>query len=490
MMREYEFPREFLWGGAIAAHQAEGGFQEGGKGFSVADTEIYYPNAKELSYEKLNFSSMKAVCAALEDMDISHYPKRHGNDFYHHYKEDIALMKEMGFRVFRMSIAWTRIFPQGDDAIPNEEGLRFYEQVFEELKKAGIKPLVTINHYDFPLGLALKCNGFADRKVIDDYLRYCRVLFEHYGKYVKYWITFNEIESIFRHPLKSAGIIEDTIEPENREQVYYQALHHQLVASALATKLLHEIIPDAKMGCMTAKQTNYPLTSDPLDYLKCYQFDRANFLPIDVQAGGEYPLWLEGALKKKGIVIETQPDDYRLLKENTADFVAFSYYSSLVLAENKENEMVKGNLHTGGKNPYLKTSQWGWQIDPVGLRISIYQLYDRYQKPLFIVENGMGAEDVLEKDGSVHDLYRIAYLKEHLKELWKALDEGMPVLGYTMWGCIDLVSSATNEMKKRYGFVYVDLDDMSRGTYDRYKKDSFYWYQKVIATNGTCLAEG
>lgn len=481
------FPENFLWGGAIAAHQAEGGFLEGGKGWSVADVEKYITDPTSHSYKELNYLPLAQIRAALTDKE-GWYPKRQGCDFYHHYKEDIAEFAAMGFKVFRFSIAWTRIYPNGDETEPNAEGLRFYDDLINELLAHGIEPLVTINHYDFPLHLALSCNGFADRRCIDYYLRYCSTLFEHYADRVKYWLPFNEVESVFRHPLKSAGIVQDTLTDEHTtNQMLYQVMHNQLVAAARATKLLHDRYPQCKMGCMGAKHTNYAYTCDPNDVLEVQLMGREFLFPLDVQVFGEYPVWFGRKLQELGVELYAPPEDFEALREGTVDFVSFSYYNSFVTSTRKDVELTAGNLHVGGKNPYLPSGDWGWQIDPVGLRISLNELYERYRKPLFIAENGMGAMDTPEADGSVHDPYRIDYLRQHLTELKKAVEDGIPVFGYTMWGCVDLVSSATCEMRKRYGFLYVDADDLGHGSYRRTRKDSFYWYQHVIATNGAEL---
>lgn len=481
------FPENFLWGGAIAAHQAEGGFKLGGKGLSVADVEKHLDDPTKYSYKELNFLPLKKIIEGMNDDDLVHYPKRRGCEFYHHYKEDIAMFAEMGFKVFRFSIAWTRIFPKGDETTPNEEGLQFYDDIINELLKYNIQPLITINHYDFPLHLALKYNGFQDRRCIDFFVRYCSVLFKRYADRVKYWLPFNEVESIFRHPLKSAGIVQDTLNEENTNQILYQVMHNQLVAGAMVTKLLHDKYPNCMMGCMGAKHTNYAYTCDPNDVIEVMLMDREFVFPLDVQSKGEYPNWFWKHLDELGVKLDAPDSDFEMLKANTVDFVSFSYYNSFVTSTRNDVDMTPGNLHVGGKNPYLQSGDWGWQIDPVGLRISLMQMYDRYQKPLFIVENGMGAMDTLEEDGTVHDTYRIHYLQQHLAEMKKAVEDGIPLLGYTMWGCIDLVSSATCEMRKRYGFIYVDQDDLGNGTLKRYKKDSFYWYKKVIASNGEDL---
>lgn len=481
------FPEGFLWGGAIAAHQAEGGFLKGGKGWSVADVEKYLTDPTKYSYRELNFLPLEKIKEGMDTLDTTFYPKRRGCQFYENYREDIKLFAEMGFKVFRFSIAWTRILPHGDDETPNEEGLQFYDNVINELLKYNIQPLVTINHYDFPLDLALRYNGFEKRECIDVFVRYCSILFDRFADRVKYWLPFNEVESIFRHPLKSAGIVQDTLNEENTNQILYQVMHNQLVAAAKATKILHEKYPGCQMGCMGAKHTNYAYTCDPNDVLEVMLMDREFVFPLDVQSKGEYPVWFSRKLSELNVVLDAPQEDFEVLRENTVDFVSFSYYNSFVTSTRKDVDMVPGNLHVGGKNPYLPSGDWGWQIDPVGLRISLMQMYDRYEKPLFIVENGMGTMDTVNEDGTVHDSYRIEYLRQHIREMKKAVEDGIPLLGYTMWGCIDLVSSATCEMRKRYGFIYVDQDDIGNGTLKRIRKDSFYWYKKVIATNGEDL---
>lgn len=482
------FPEDFLWGGAIAAHQGEGGYKEGNKGISVADIEKYVENPTKYSYNELNNMPLKNILENMENDDLKYFPKRRGTDIYHHYKEDIALFAEMGFKVFRFSIAWTRIFPNGDDEFPNEEGLKYYDSFIDELLKYHIEPLVTINHYDFPLALALKYNGFADKRCIDAFFKYSKTLFDRYASKVKYWLPFNEVESIFRHPLKSAGIVQDTLVDEHtKNQILTQAMHNQLVAGALITKYLHEYYPQCKMGCMGTKHTNYAYTCDPNDVLEVMLMDRDFLFPLDVQANGAYPTWYGKHLEEIDVKLDITNEDLELFKKNTVDFVSFSYYNSFVTSTRDDIELTPGNLHVGGKNPYLKSGDWGWQIDPVGLRISLMQMYDKFRKPLFIAENGMGAMDTLNSDGSVHDTYRIDYLRQHFQEMKKAVEDGIPLFGYTMWGCIDLISSATCEMRKRYGFIYVDQDDLGNGTLKRYRKDSFYWYKNVIASNGENL---
>lgn len=481
------FPKGFLWGGAVAANQVEGAFNVGGKGLSVADVATFKKDLSVEDYAGHNHVSTEKIQYAMDHLTDDEFPKRRGIDFYHHYKEDIALFGEMGFKAFRMSIAWSRIFPTGEEEEPNEEGLVFYDNVFKELKKNGIEPIVTLSHYEMPLALAVKYNGWADRKVVDCFVKFSKVCFERYKDYVKYWLTFNEIDSIVRHPFTTAGIIPDRC-PEGKElEVVYQGLHHQFVASSLVTKLCHEIIPGSQMGCMLTKLTCYPNTCKPEDVEKTLKRNLDNYFFADVQVFGKYPPLVLKRFEREGIHIEMLPGDLEILAENTVDFVSFSYYMSLTEAVRTDQETTAGNTVMGVKNPYLPSTEWGWQIDPLGLKISLIELYDRYNKPLLIVENGMGTKDVLTEDGKVHDDYRIEYFKSHFKAMEAAIEEGVELFGYTSWAPIDLISASTSQMSKRYGFIYVDQDDFGNGTLKRYKKDSFDWYKEVIATNGENL---
>lgn len=482
------FQDGFLWGGAIAANQVEGGLREGGKGLSVADVAKYKPSVDVKDYQAHNAISLDQIEEAIHGED-EWYPKRRGIDFYHHYKEDIALFAEMGFKALRISIAWSRLFPRGEEELPCHEGVEYYLSIFEELKKYGIEPIVTLSHYEMPLDLALKYNGWASRKMIDYFLNFVFACFSNFGEYVKYWLNFNEIDSIIRHPFTSGGIIPDLCENGNVRQYAYQAAHHQFVASAYAKMLMEKLLPHAKMGCMLTKLTTYPHTCAPEDVAATQQMNLENLFYSDVMVFGEYPKLMLQRLKNEGIEIKMCEQDAETLKDGTVDFVSFSYYMSRTESVDPSMERVPGNTIVGVKNPYLESSEWGWQIDPIGLRISLIELYDRYHLPLMVVENGMGAKDVVEEDGSIHDPYRIDYFKEHFLEMEKAIDMGVEVLGYTSWAPIDLISASTNQMSKRYGFIYVDQDDEGNGTLKRSKKDSFYWYRDVIASNGKSLHE-
>lgn len=466
------FPDHFLWGGAVAANQCEGAYDEDGKGLSIQDI---MPNG---------------VKGLPTDGPTQDNLKLKGIDFYHRYKEDIKLFAEMGFKVFRTSIAWSRIFPNGDDLVPNEKGLRFYDDLFDECHKYGIEPLVTISHYETPLHLAAEYNGWTNRKLILFFENYVRTIFKRYKGKVKYWLTFNEINSLIHAPLMSGGIL--TPKEELSQQDLYQAIHHELVASALAVKLGHEIMPDAMIGCMILGSPSYPLTAHPDDVIKAMKRDQNNLYFTDVQVRGYYPKYMDRYLEENNVRIQKEPGDEELLK-NTVDFISFSYYGSGCESADPDASTAEGNLLGGIANPYLPVSEWGWPIDAQGLRYLMNQLYDRYQKPLFIVENGLGAIDQLteEADGTltVEDDYRIQYLKSHMLEMAKAVADGVELMGYTTWGCIDLVSASTAELKKRYGFIYVDRNDDGTGTLKRYKKKSFYWYKHVIETNGESLLE-
>ncbi|WP_103064354.1 glycoside hydrolase family 1 protein [Actinomyces qiguomingii] len=466
-----DFPDDFLWGGALAANQYEGAYDADGKGLSVQDVMpqgIVGPRTKAPTPDNL---------------------KLEGIDFYHRYAEDIALLAEMGFKVFRFSIAWSRIFPKGDETEPNEAGLAFYDRVLDELEKYGIEPLVTISHYETPLHLAQTYNGWADRRMIGFFEHYARTLFERYGKRVKYWLTFNEINSVLHEPFMSGGI--NTPKEELSERDLYQAIHHELVASASATRIAHEVNPDLKVGCMILAIPFYPLTPDPRDVWAAKQAERDNYTFGDVHVRGTYPGYFLRKLRDKGIELDITEDDRRTLAEHTVDFVSFSYYMSSCETATQEREASGGNLMGGVVNPTLEVSQWGWAIDPRGLRTILNDYWDRWGKPLFIVENGLGARDELitGPDGvpTVEDDYRIDYMNDHLVQVREAVADGVQVIGYTSWGCIDCVSASTAQMSKRYGFIYVDRNDDGTGTLERYRKKSFGWYREVIASNGGSL---
>ncbi|MCK3908570.1 6-phospho-beta-glucosidase [Streptococcus suis] len=478
-----QFPKGFLWGGATAANQYEGGWNLGGRGPATSDTYIAVDPDKRKDMSHFGKPVSRAdVEFALADQE-GLYPKRWGSDFYHRYKEDIALFAEMGFKTFRLSIAWSRIFPKGDELEPNEEGLAFYDAVFDELNKYGIEPLVTLSHYEFPLHLALEYGGWKNRKVIEFFVRYAETVFKRYQGKVKYWLTFNEINILGMVGYLSGGLLFE--DGKNDLEAMYQAVHHQFIASSLATKAAHEIDPENKVGCMLARMENYAATCNPDDVLAVLKKDQENLFYTDVQVRGAYPSYMKRFFKENNIQVVFEPGDEAILKQYPVDFMSFSYYmTSITRALPDKDKATAGNLILGEANPYLEASDWGWQIDPVGLRITLNKLYDRYQVPLFIVENGLGALDKVEADGSIEDGYRIAYLEKHIQQMYEAIEDGVELMGYTPWGCIDLVSASTSEMSKRYGFIYVDADDQGKGSFDRSRKASFYWYKDVIASNG------
>ena len=484
------FPQEFLWGGATAACQIEGAYDEGGRGLATSDFELVVPrellgNREELvRYKRVTRQRLEEFRANPEQYN---FPKRRGIDFYHNYKEDIALLAEMGFSVFRMSISWSRIFPRGDEETPNEEGLLFYDRVFDECKKHGIEPLVTIMHFDMPLYLAEKYGGFKSREIIPYFVKYAETIFTRYKDKVKYWVTFNEINMILSDPYRCSGVLLGEGEPCDF-QMRYQTSHHQFVASALAVKKCHEIIPDAKIGCMMCRLENYAETPRPEDNLQTVFEDHFNYFYSDMHVFGRYPYYMQRFFRENNISIAMEPQDEEILREGCVDFVSISYYMTYVMRY--KNEVVPkptGSLIAQIKNPYLQISEWGWPIDPVGFRITLNRIYDRYGIPIFIAENGYGAEDVPNEDGYIVDDYRIDYLKQHVEQLREAIEDGVDVFGYAWWGPIDLVSSGTSEMSKRYGMVYVDLDDAGNGTGKRIKKKSFYYYKKLIASRGADL---
>lgn len=480
------FPEGFLWGGATAANQIEGAFDKDGKGLSTSDLAAYkdpYAGGKVDNFTfHVNSVELEEY---LKNPDKYRFPKRWGIDFYHHYKEDIALFAEMGFKVFRLSISWARIFPTGLDSEPNEAGLAFYDNVFDECAKYGIEPLVTMSHYEMPITLTEKYNGWVSRELIPLFEKYAHVLFKRYKDKVKYWITFNEMNMNLNSIYTGAGVLADKV--DNVLEAAYQASHHQFLASALAVKAGREIIPNAKIGCMINQIESYARTTKPEDQLQALKADQLNMFYPDVQVRGQYPNYMVRYFAENNIHIDMKEEDEQILREGTVDFVAFSYYMSHVTEARSDANKIAGSFDSPIKNEYLELSEWDWPIDPIGLRISLNKLYDRYQIPLFLVENGLGAKDELTEDGKIHDPYRIDYIKKHIIEMKEAIRDGVELMGYTTWGCIDLISCGTSQMSKRYGFIYVDQDDKGHGSLKRIPKDSFYWYKEVITSNGENL---
>lgn len=477
-----KMPKDFLWGGALAAHQFEGGWNQGGKGPSVVDVMT---------------AGAHGVPRKITDLieEEQFYPNHEAIDFYHRYKEDIALFAEMGLKCLRTSIGWSRIFPKGDELEPNEEGLRFYDQVFDELLKYGIQPVITLSHFEMPLHLAREYGGFRNRKVVDCFVRFAEACFHRYKDKVKYWMTFNEINNQMdvSNPLflwTNSGVT--VKEGENAKEVMYQTAHHELVASALAVSIGKKINPDFQIGAMVSHIPIYPFSSNPEDVMLAEEEMRQRYFFPDVQVRGYYPSYALKEFEREGYSITMEPKDAEILHNGTVDYLGFSYYMSTTVKSDVKNnntgDIVNGALPNAVENPYIKASDWGWSIDPTGLRYVLNRLHDRYQIPLFIVENGFGAIDTVEADGSIHDKERIAYLKAHIEALEKAvMYDGVDLIGYTPWGIIDIVSFTTGEMKKRYGMIYVDRDNQGKGTMSRSKKASFYWYQEVIKSNGEKL---
>lgn len=463
------FPNHFLWGGATAANQCEGAFLKDGKGLSTADVMT-----------SGDLDSPRKITESIKEGE--YYPSHVGIDHYNRFKEDLSLFAEMGFKCYRLSINWTRIFPNGDEKAPNEAGLEYYDRVFDTCRAYGIEPLVTISHFETPLGL-LKYGSWENRKVVDFYLNYCQVIFNRYKGKVKYWITFNEINVMSTKSWMAGGINSDD------EQTRMTAAYHQFLASAKAVQLAHAIDPENKVGMMYAGHFSYPNSRDPEDMQANADFMQKMLFYCDVQCRGYYPAYKLKEFERQGIVLPILEDDLEQLLKGKVDFLSYSYYLTHVVGKDTSTEFKGLNgVKTGYTNPYLPTTEWGWTINPMGLRYSLNLLYDRYQIPLMIVENGMGAVDKVEEDRSIHDSYRIDYLRQHIEQMKKAIEiDGIPVMGYTMWSPIDIISASTGEMKKRYGLIYVDVDDYGNGTFQRIRKDSFFWYQQVIQSNGSDL---
>lgn len=471
--------KDFLWGGAVAANQLEGAWQEGGKGISIADVMTAGGNG---------------IAREITDGVIpgKNYPSHEAIDFYHHYEEDIKLFSEMGFKCFRTSIAWTRIFPTGEEAEPNEAGLAFYDRMFDCCRRYGIEPVITLSHFEMPYALVKKYGGFRNRICADLFVRFAEVCFRRFKDKVKYWMTFNEINNQANYqtawgPYTDSGLLFQ--DGDDREQLMYQAAHYELTASARAVRIGHEINPDFQIGCMIAMTPIYPYSCDPKDMMQATAAMQRRFWFADVQARGHYPAYIKAYFKRKGWQLDITDADLADLAAGCVDYIGFSYYMSFTVKANPD--VLKDSYNEDALrvvNPHIPASDWGWPIDPMGLRWSLNWLYERYELPLFIVENGLGAYDKISPDGIIHDDYRIAYLKAHIEAMKECVElDGVDVMGYTPWGCIDLVSAGTGEMEKRYGFIYVDKNNEGKGTLKRSKKESFAWFAQVIRSNGEVL---
>ncbi|SHE63986.1 6-phospho-beta-glucosidase [Seinonella peptonophila] len=479
-----KLPDHFLWGSAVAANQSEGAWNIDGKGISQADVVPYIERDKISDIPV--FETREQIEAGIRD-ELKIYPKRFGIDFYHHYEQDIRLLKELGLNSFRTSINWTRIFPNGDEETPNEQGLLFYDHLFDTLLAHGIEPIVTISHYEMPLKLITSYGGWKNRKTIHFFERYCRAILKRYQSKVKYWIIFNQLNSGLTDAYLALGLIAQ--EEDDLQTAKFHALHHQLVANAKAVKIGKEINPGMQMGSMIYDMTTYPASTKPEDVLAAMQETDAGLFVSDVMVNGAYPSYIIRYFQEHNISIEEEADDEQLLAEHTIDFLAISYYLTTV-SKHGDNQLdtIAWNMGEDKMNPYLETSEWGWQIDPIGLRIALNNLHKRYRGlPLLIAENGLGARDELTEEGKVHDAYRIAYHRQHIQQMIEAVKDGVQLIGYQPWSGIDIISAGTSEMSKRYGFIYVDQDDYGNGSKKRIKKDSFYWYQKVIGSNGETL---
>lgn len=475
------FPENFLWGGAVAACQIEGAYDVDGRGLSTSDIHRYDKNLDRAHLGEEGGGTLAYIKAAAKDTE-GYYPKRYGIDFYHTYKEDLALLKEMGFKCFRTSFSWSRIFPNGDETEPNEKGLEFYDALLDEMIKDGMEPIMTISHYDIPLHLVTEYGGFANRKVIDFFVRYAEVLFKRYKDKVKYWIVCNQVNLIPTVRFGCLGIYAD--QSDDMDSLMYQAVHNQFVACAKAHEIGKRINPDFMIGTMLADGTYYPASCKPEDIRHTMRVNRLqNYFFADVQLRGEYPTYILRYFEENNIHVTFYPGDEEVIRNNPQDFLAISYYATYIGDAQKDEYKP----FQGSQNPYLEPTPWDWRMDPLGLYNCLCQDWDRYQVPILIAENGFGALDKLEDDGTIHDPYRVDYYRKHIEQLKEAVKDGVEVIAYCAWGPIDIVSSSSAEMSKRYGFIYVDQDDLGNGSKKRFKKDSFEWYKKVIDSNGEDL---
>ena len=474
------FPKNFLWGGAQAASQADGAFQADGKGLNSSDVQPYLQGLsnKELQAAESQGMTLNEVKKNSQDTE-NYYPKRFGIDFYHTYKEDLQLLANAGFTTFRTSLDWSRIFPNGDDEKPSEKALRHYSDMIDCMVQLGIEPIITMNHYETPINITLKYGGWPNKKVIPLFVKFGKVLLDWFGDRVKYWIVVNQINMVQIEPWLSVGVASDQY--LNQEQALYQAMHNQIVGAAEIKNYARSLNnPNIHIGTMVADGTVYPASSKPDDVILAMQQNRMQYFVTDVQFRGKYPKFALNYFNDKNIELDITQNEMKLINENRMDFLAISYYYSRMVDSTKNKMQPADNL----QNPNLKQSSWGWAIDPQGLYNTLSQYYDRYQKPIIIAENGLGAYDKLERDKKVHDSYRSEYLSMHIEQVGRAIHDGAEVIAYCAWGPIDIVSCSSQQMSKRYGFVYVDIDDNGQGSKKRYLKDSYFWYKQVINSNG------
>lgn len=474
------FPKGFLWGGAQAASQADGAFQADGKGFNSSDVQPYLKGMSNQRIQELESKGMTIKEVEKNSHDkLNYYPKRYGIDFYHTYRSDLKLLADCGFKTFRTSLDWSRIFPNGDDEKPNESALNHYSKMIDYMLELGIEPIITMNHYETPINISLKYGGWANKAVIPMFEKFAKILLDWFGDRVKYWIVVNQINMVQIEPWLSVGVASDQY--ENTEQALYQAMHNQFVAAAWVKQYANSLNnPNLNVGTMVADGTVYPATSKPDDVVLAMQQNRMQYFVTDVQFRGKYPKFALNYFEKNGLHIKATSDELKLINENRMDFLAISYYYSKIVDSTKNKMYPSDNL----QNPNLKKSDWGWAVDPQGLYNSLSQYYDRYQKPIIIAENGIGSYDRLENDYQIHDPYRIDYIGSHIEQVGRAIHDGAQVIAYCAWAPIDIVSCSSQQMSKRYGLVYVDLDDEGRGSGKRYLKDSYFWYKQVINSNG------
>ncbi len=477
------FPKGFLWGTSISAEQAEGAWDEGGKspvqidyataGSTTEHRKIWYLNA-DGERESMGLWGHLPAGAKYQIFDDLHYTNHDACDFYHHWEEDLNLFAEMGFTTFNTSLAWSRIYPYGVQGGVNKEGVEFYRKVFTKARELGMDPVITLYKYDEPVYFEETYGGWENRAMIDEFVAFAKTCFTEYKGLINKWMTFNEINILIAFPGKGGDM-----------QRTYEELHNQMIASAKSVIAAHEIDPEIKVGAMLCGICSYPLTPDPEDVMANYKHFQDKFCYCgDAMLRGEYPSYSTRIWKENNVCLNISEEDKQILREGKSDFLGFSYYMSNCITTHANEEQIGGNMQMGIKNPYLKASDWGWQIDPVGYKYFLHLMYDRYQVPLFDVENGLGAFDTVDEDGCIHDTYRIDYHRAHIQKLKEAVEEGVDIFGYTTWGGLDLVSAGTGQMEKRYGMIYVDMDDKGNGTFERKRKDSFFWYKKCIESNG------
>lgn len=485
------FPEGFLWGGDISAAQCEGAWNEGGKAPIEADYLLggskksmrfaWYRLPDGAEGKTMQMAGQLPAGARYILQDGAFYPNHRSVDFYHRYREDIALFAELGIKAINLSVSWARIYPNGVAGGVNQKGLDYYRDLLTLCREHNIEPIVTLYKYDLPVFYLEDWGGWSNRALIDEYVTFATTCLKEFRGLAHYWITFNEL-----NVLKLMAKINPVATAEDRQRVYEES-HNQLVASARVVAAGHEIDAENKLGCMCAGMFGYTYTSDPIDAALVQRGAQDDFYYFaDTIVRGAYPSFAVRTREADGATLDISEEDAAALQAGKADFLPFSYYATSCRTIHGEGlDRAKGNLVLSSvKNPYLETSAWGWQIDAEGLKTFLHELYDRYQIPLLIAENGLGVDECPDERGRIHDDYRIDYLGKHLVKAGEAIDEGVDLIGYTMWSLIDLVSFSSGELKKRYGLIYVDADDEGNGTFDRLRKDSFYWYQRVISTNG------